>query len=139
MASHAPVHAHIHTPTAESTTQGNRVSSSGAVRVRCLAQGKHNNQLAGAGDRTSDLPVTSQPALPPGSTCHSSHPPTSFLFSSAAYPSELVCMYFGRFVSAFGWISYLLRSLCSSSSNAAPRTFWLLVEHLQLSQMDATD
>ena len=32
-------------------------SSSGAVGVRCLAQG--------AGDRTTNLAVTSQPALPP--------------------------------------------------------------------------
>ena len=38
-------------------------SSSGAVRVRCLAQGHLDNQLGGAGDRTSNLPVTSQTAL----------------------------------------------------------------------------
>ena len=40
-------------------------SSSAAVRGRRLAQGHLNTQLGGAGDRTSDLPVTSQPALPP--------------------------------------------------------------------------
>ena len=39
--------------------------TSGALRVRCLAQGHVDIQLGGAGDRTSNLPVTSQPALPP--------------------------------------------------------------------------
>ena len=36
-----------------------------AVGVRGFAQGHLDTQLGGAGDRTSDLPVTSQPALPP--------------------------------------------------------------------------
>ena len=40
-------------------------SSSGALTVRCLAQGQLDIQLGGAGDRTSNLPVTSRPALPP--------------------------------------------------------------------------
>ena len=40
-------------------------STSGAVRVRHFAQGHLNIQLGGAGDRTSNLPATSQPALPP--------------------------------------------------------------------------
>ena len=41
-------------------------SWSGAVRVRCLAQGHLDYQLGGAGDRTtSNLVVTSQPTLPP--------------------------------------------------------------------------
>ena len=35
------------------------------VRVRCLAQGHLDTQLGGAGDRTNNLQVTSQPALPP--------------------------------------------------------------------------
>ena len=35
-------------------------SSSGAVRVKCLAQGHINTQLGGAGDRTSNLSVTRQ-------------------------------------------------------------------------------
>ena len=39
-------------------------SSSGAVRVRRLAQG-HLDTLGGAGDRPSNHPTTSQPALPP--------------------------------------------------------------------------
>ena len=52
---------HIHTPTAVSTMQGD--CSSGAVRVRHLSQG--HLDTGGAGDRTSNLPVTSQPALPP--------------------------------------------------------------------------
>ena len=39
--------------------------SSGAVRVRRLAQGHLGNELGGAGDQTSNLPVSSQPALPP--------------------------------------------------------------------------
>ena len=39
-------------------------SSSGAVKVRRLAQGHLDTQkLGGAGDRTSNLPVTSQPTL----------------------------------------------------------------------------
>ena len=33
--------------------------------MRRLAQGHHAIQLGGAGDRTSNLAVTSQPALPP--------------------------------------------------------------------------
>ena len=37
------------------------VSSSGAIRVRRLAQGHHDTWLGGAGDRTSDLAITSQP------------------------------------------------------------------------------
>ena len=36
-----------------------------AVGVRCLAQGHLDTQLGGAGDRTSDLPLTSLSALPP--------------------------------------------------------------------------
>ena len=39
-------------------------SSPGAVRVRCFAQGHLNTRLGGAGDRPSNLPVTSHPALP---------------------------------------------------------------------------
>ena len=58
------IHAQIHTPTAESATHAT-VSSSGAVRVRRLAQGHLDTQLGGAGIRTSDLLVTSKPALPP--------------------------------------------------------------------------
>ena len=37
------------------------------VTVRCLAQGHLDTQLGGAGDRTSNLPVNSQPTLPPES------------------------------------------------------------------------
>ena len=40
-------------------------SLSGEVRVRRLAQGHLDTQLGGSGDRTSNLPVTVQPALPP--------------------------------------------------------------------------
>ena len=36
-----------------------------AVTVWCLAHGHLDTQLEGAGDWTSNLPVTSQPALPP--------------------------------------------------------------------------
>ena len=39
-------------------------SSSVALRVRCHALGQLHTLLGGAGDRTSNLPVTSQPALP---------------------------------------------------------------------------
>ena len=41
-------------------------SSSGAVRVRCLAEGQLDTQLGGCGDLTSNLPVISHP------TCTSS-------------------------------------------------------------------
>ena len=67
IAQQSPIHAHIHTPTAEAAMQGDS-SWSGAVRVRCLAQGHLDTQqqeLTGVGDQTSILPVTSQPALPP--------------------------------------------------------------------------
>ena len=40
-------------------------SWSGAVRVRCPAQGHRHTQIGGAGDRTINLTVTIQPALPP--------------------------------------------------------------------------
>ena len=58
IASHSPIHTH---------TDAWRVtaSSSRAVMVRRLTQGHLHTQLGGAGDRTSNLPVTSQPALPP--------------------------------------------------------------------------
>ena len=61
---HTTTHTHIHTPTAESTPQG--VSQLRADRVRRLAQGHLDAPLGGAGDRTSDLPVTSRRAPPPG-------------------------------------------------------------------------
>ena len=62
--SHSPIHAHIHTPTAFSTMQGDSqlVRSS---QVRGLAQGYLHTPLGGAEERTSSLPVTSPPALPP--------------------------------------------------------------------------
>ena len=56
-ASRSPIHAHIHTPTAESATQGDSQLRS--------SQGEAALTLGGAGDRTSNLPVTSQPAVPP--------------------------------------------------------------------------
>ena len=40
-------------------------SSSGALRVRCHAQGHLDTQLGGPRDRTSHLPVTGQLAVPP--------------------------------------------------------------------------
>ena len=46
-----------------STMQGD--SWSGAVRVRRLALGHLETPLGGAGDPTSNLQVTSRPALPP--------------------------------------------------------------------------
>ena len=49
---------HIQTQTAASA------SSSGAVRVRCLAQEHLNTQARRSRDRTSNLAVTSQPAPP---------------------------------------------------------------------------
>ena len=76
---HTPIHTHIHPfthrhihPFMYTSTHRRRsrpckvtASSSGALRVRCLARGHLNTRLGGAGDRTSILPVTSQPGLPP--------------------------------------------------------------------------
>ena len=45
--------------------EGATASSSGAVRVRCLAHGHLDTQLGGAGNLTGNLPVTSQLTLPP--------------------------------------------------------------------------
>ena len=59
------LHPHIHTQTVESTMLGTTPArSSGAFRVKGLAQG-HLDTLGGAGVWTGNLPVTSQPALPP--------------------------------------------------------------------------
>ena len=44
--------------------QSQPCKASGAVSGRRLAQEHLNTQLGGAGDQTSNLPVTSQPALP---------------------------------------------------------------------------
>ena len=61
-ASRSPVHAHIHTPMAEeSATQGVRSGQGEGVSLR----GHLDTRLGGAGDRTSNLQVTSRPALPP--------------------------------------------------------------------------
>ena len=62
-AKHSPIHAHIHTLTAEFTMQGDSQlvgSSQGEV---CLAQGRLDTQLRGAEDRTSNLLTTSQRVL----------------------------------------------------------------------------
>ena len=61
---HPHIHARIHSPTAESAPRAT-ASWLGAVRVRRLAQGHFHTELGGAGDPTSDLQVTSQPAPPP--------------------------------------------------------------------------
>ena len=53
-------------------------SLTGAVRVRCVAQGHLDTMLGGAGDQTSNLPVTSQPALPPELLSHFRLLPTIF-------------------------------------------------------------
>jgi hypothetical protein len=56
------LHRLIHTLThrRQSRPRKATASSSGAVRVKCLAQGHVNTQLGGAGDRTSNLSVTRQ-------------------------------------------------------------------------------
>ena len=60
------IHPFIHTFTHRRRRQPCKatVSSSGAVRVRRLAHGHLDIQLGGAGDRTGNLAVTSQHALP---------------------------------------------------------------------------
>ena len=55
---------HSHTNGSVNHARRQPASSSGAVRVRCLAQG-YLGTLEGARDRTSNLSATSQPALPP--------------------------------------------------------------------------
>ena len=66
------IHPFMHTFTNRRWSQPRRAtaSSSGAiVRVRRLAQGHQDTrQLGGAGNRTSNLTVTSQPALKPSDT-----------------------------------------------------------------------
>ena len=47
-----------------STMQGD-IQLVGAVSVRHHAQGHLDTPLGGAGDRTSNITVTSQPTLPP--------------------------------------------------------------------------
>ena len=56
------LHRLIHTLTHRRQSQPCKAtaSSSGAVRVKCLAQGDVNTQLGGAGDHTSNLLVTRQ-------------------------------------------------------------------------------
>ena len=59
------IHPFIHTFTHRRRSQPRKTtaSSSGAVRVRCLAQGHLDTRLREVEDRTSNLPVTSQLAL----------------------------------------------------------------------------
>ena len=80
---HSSIYTHIHTQTSESTIQGNS-QLNGAVRVRCLAQGHLDTQVRGARDWTSNLLVSSRPALPP--------PPQQqhkrYFFFSASLQSE---------------------------------------------------
>ena len=54
--------------------------------MRRLAQGNLNTQLAGAGDRISNLPVTSQPALPPEPPAI----PNPRLHSGIGFPSHFM-------------------------------------------------
>ena len=56
---------HIFTQQVRCQTCKVTASSLEEVSVRRLAQGHLNTQLGGAGDRTSNLPVTSQPSLTP--------------------------------------------------------------------------
>ena len=59
-AQHSPIHALIHTPTAVSTMQGDS-----QLVWSSQDQERLDTQLGRAGDRTSNLPLTSQPALLP--------------------------------------------------------------------------
>ena len=60
-------HPFVHTLTHRRRSQPCQAtaSSSGAATLRCLAQGHLDTQRGRAENRTSNLPVTSQPALPP--------------------------------------------------------------------------
>ena len=63
---HAHIHAHIHTHRWCRQQCKETASSSGAVRMRGLAQGHLDTLVCeGAGDQTSHPLVNSQPALPP--------------------------------------------------------------------------
>ena len=56
------IYTHIHTPMAESTSQGDsQLVGSGQGEVRDTS----TLQIGGVGDRTGDILVTVQPALPP--------------------------------------------------------------------------
>ena len=59
-APHPPIHAHIHTPMAESATQGDsQLVRSSQGEALCSGTPR------GAGDQTCNLPVANQPDLPP--------------------------------------------------------------------------
>ena len=64
-------------------------SSSCTVRVSRLAQGHLDTQRGGAGERTSNLPVTSQPAPPPEPL-----PPPAVTHNSSY--SSAPCLYAAR-------------------------------------------
>ena len=71
---------HIHTYTHKQRWSHPRrptASWSGAVRVRGLARAQRDTQLGDAGDRTSNLQLTSQPALPPELLPPRTHNPCS--------------------------------------------------------------
>ena len=63
IACHSPIHAHTDCRVNHARRQPARLEQLGLGR--CLPQGHCNTQLGGAGDRTSNLAVTSQPTLPP--------------------------------------------------------------------------
>ena len=52
IASHSPIHSHIHTPMAMSTMQPARQEQ---VRVRCLAHGHLDTQLGGSPEGSKSL------------------------------------------------------------------------------------
>ena len=66
----------IHTATAEWTTQGD--SQHVGSRQGEASCSHLDTQLGGAGDRTSNLPVTSPPALPPELLSHLRPLPANF-------------------------------------------------------------
>ena len=66
IASQSPIRGHIHTPTAKSTTQGvSQLVGSSYGGVSCSRTSRHSMCDPRSRDRTSNVPVTSQPALPP--------------------------------------------------------------------------
>ena len=58
IAEHSSIHAHIHTPMAVSATQGDSQLVEGSQGDVSLLRDTSTQWLGGAGDRTSNLPVT---------------------------------------------------------------------------------
>ena len=57
--------------------------------MRCLAQGHLDTQLGGAGNRTSNLAITGQPALPSGGSTGANSPHNVIYFFENRFAARL--------------------------------------------------